>query len=153
MNVLKPGSIPFSYEKTNHDFRVLVEKIQQSGKAYEGIIAIANGGLAPAYYLAKALDLPIECINVASYKGHHSGAVIERDICNKGDIFQNKNFLWVDDIYDTGNTIEYLRKKYPNMDMVTPYVRWKKDADRVDYFAEILEHDQWVEFPWERDFY
>ena len=146
-------SIPFSYEKTNQDFRILVEKIKHSGKPYTGIIAVANGGLAPAYYLAKALGIPIECMNIKSYKKNISGEVIECNLCEKEREIMSENILLVDDIYDSGKTIEYLRQKYPKMDIVTPYVRWKKNVDRVDYFAEVLEHDKWIEFPWEKDFY
>lgn len=146
--------IPFSYEKTNQDFRALKKLIEERGKEYEGILAVANGGLAPAYYLAKAFDLPVECVNVKSYTGTQSGELFERNIEGGEKLFEHpERILLVDDIYDSGKTLDFLHKKYPQMDIAVPYVRWQKDESCVDFFVETLGHEEWIEFPWEKDFY
>jgi xanthine phosphoribosyltransferase len=147
-------SVSLSYEQMNQDFRTLVQKIRASGKSYDGILAIANGGLAPAYYLAKTFDLPIECVSVKSYKGSESGEISERRIEGVEKQFKHpQNILLVDDIYDSGKTVSFLQQKYPEMDTAVLCVRYSKDAEKVTFFSHILDHQKWIEFPWEKDFY
>lgn len=147
-------SISLSYKQANLGFRILVQKIQDAGKSYDGILAIANGGLAPAYYLAKTLDIPIECVNVKSYKKNVSGELFERVVAGVEKNFKHpERILLVDDIYDSGKTISFLQKKYPEMDIAVLYVRHSKDRQKVTFFTHILNHFKWIEFPWEKDFY
>ena len=147
-------SLPLSYEKTNQDCRLLAEMIRASGKDYDGILAVANGGLPPAYYLAKALDLPIECVSVKSYEGTTSGVLSERKIeGNEKHFLHPKRILLVDDIYDSGKTLSFLRQRYPEMDAAVLYIRWGKDLPQITFCAEVLNHDSFLEFPWEKDFY
>ncbi len=146
--------ISLSYEQTNQDFRTLAQKIRASGKSYDGILAVANGGLAPAYYLAKILDIPIECVNIKSYDGNTSGDPFERLIPGVEKRFRYpERILLVDDIYDSGKTISFLQQKYPEMDSAVLCIRHQKDRSRVTFFVHILNHEKWVEFPWEKDFY
>jgi hypoxanthine phosphoribosyltransferase len=148
------NSIPVSYEQTNRGFRSLVQKIQDSKKTYDGILAVANGGLPLAYYLAKALDLPIECVSVKSYEGTTSGVLSERTIeGNEKHFIHPERVLLVDDIYDSGKTLAFLQQKYPEMDTAVLYLRWERDLPQITFCAEVLNHDSFLEFPWEKDFY
>jgi len=126
----------------------LIEKVQQSGKKYDYILAITRGGLFPAYFLAKALNIPVETINLTSYEdqqaGHIKHVTVEGFSC---EVLEPEKCLLVDDIYDSGQTIRYVQQKYPSIDTACTYARW--DDHTLTYVGEVLDYETWIDFPWE----
>jgi len=127
----------------------LIQQIQQSGKKYEFILAITRGGVLPAYFLAKKLNLPLETINLSSYESEHNAGQIEHTTVDgfTTEVLNPETCLLVDDIYDSGQTIRYVQNLYPNIDTACTYARW--DNHTLTYVGEILNYETWIDFPWE----
>jgi hypoxanthine phosphoribosyltransferase len=128
--------------------RALLTQIQGSGKQYDYILAITRGGVFPAYFLAKALDLPLETINLSSYAEQQAGQIVHTTVegftC---EVLDPTKCLLVDDIYDSGQTITYLQQQYPGIDAACTYARWPDHS--LSYVGEVLNYETWIDFPWE----
>jgi hypoxanthine phosphoribosyltransferase len=128
--------------------QTLLQQIQASGKSYDYILAITRGGVFPAYFLAKALGLPIETINLSSYTqqqaGHIKHTLVEGFSNN---VQKAEKCLLVDDIFDSGQTIKYVQSLYPRIDAACTYARWPDHT--LTYVGAILNNDTWIDFPWE----
>jgi hypoxanthine phosphoribosyltransferase len=132
------------YEANNQ----LIKLIQANGKQYDFILAITRGGVFPAYFLAKALNLPIETINLSSYKDQKSGKI--QEVLVEGfskKILKPENCLLVDDIFDSGQTIKYVQNLYPQIDTACTFSRWENHT--LTYAGGVLNYDTWIDFPWE----
>jgi xanthine phosphoribosyltransferase len=120
------------------------------------IIAIANGGLIPAVYMAKALGVyNMQIIGVKSYEHQEQGNMeLYHDISYNA--LENERVLIVDDIYDTGKTFEYVSKLIVdngNAQRIRSYAVCKKGTHGIgaDYYGVITTamSTAWVVFPWE----
>lgn len=134
-------------------------KIHNISKEYLHIIPIARGGLIPATMLSHELGIPIHhVLNVKAYKGttiRPGGIYFGSKLELSADTL--KAAIFIDDIVDTGCTIEFIRKYYPTA-VFSALVGKPKGMDRVGYEGlDVLTHlpivkvpdDVWVEFPWE----
>ena len=85
-----------------------------------------RGGKVVAVVLSHMLDIPI----------------LER--------FEPKiatRILVVDDIVDSGATLNAMKRLYPNTHFLSIYV--KENATTPEYYYEILPQNIWVKFCWE----
>lgn len=78
------------------------------------IVTILNGGMMFSSHLQKKLKFPFECGNIyaSSYDektNSSSGKVIIHSY-NLPDIKQNRTILLVDDIFDSGKTIQFIKE-------------------------------------------
>ncbi len=80
-----------------------------SGKDYPVFISVLNGSFIFAADLLKELNFQhsISFIKVASYAGSNSTGKIKQLFGIDEDL-KNKNIIILDDIIDTGNTIDYI---------------------------------------------
>lgn len=89
---------------------VVAEKVN---KEYENdiplVLIVLNGGIVFGCDLLKRLTVPcnLGCIRVKSYSGTQSTEKV-REVVGLEDDIEGRRVLIVDDIIDTGNTIEYL---------------------------------------------
>jgi len=119
-----------SYEKYGILINQLVEKIKRS-EEYESIkyiYGVTRGGLPIAVHLSHYLGVPF----------------LDQIIFLSKDNFtiNSGNILIVDDICDTGRTLE----KYKNFKTATLF--YKKRASVIpDFYVEVVE--KWQIFPWE----
>ena len=98
--------------------------------------------------MAKALDLPIETINLSSYKDQKAGHIKEVLIDGfSKKILNPEKCLLVDDIFDSGQTIKHVQSLFPAIDAACTYARWPQHS--LAYVGGILNNDTWIDFPWE----
>ena len=95
---------------------------------YEGIYAIPRGGLIIGVMMSHKLGLPL----IDRLQGYYG-----------------KKFLIVDDIADTGKTLEQLRAEvYKNAHTAT--IHYHEQSSVVPDYWTNKKGDRWIVYPWER---
>jgi len=128
----------------------LAERIISSQKNYEGIIAISRGGLPLATLFSHKLNIPItEILHARSYS--EDGEIMAQLKLDESKIPENKRqdkiYLIVDDISDTGRTLGKVMEQFSSSDSVTIYHKPKTSKYIPTYYIEDTE--DWIVFPWE----
>lgn len=129
----------------NHT-KQLAKKLQCKGD-FNRIVAISRGGLLPAGILAYELNIRnCDTINISSYDDdvRRSDADIEQNIVLP-DV--NEHTVFVDDLADSGRTIEIIRKQYPQAHFACVYN--KSSKQQIPDTVAISIPDKWVVFPWD----
>ena len=133
-----------SWEEFHKDTKNLCKKIT---KKYNKIVAVSRGGLIPAGIMAYELDIRNnEAINFSSYDNEEYRNI--EDIKFEAHIGEvDENTLIIDDLADSGRTIQVLRQYYPQATFVTVYAK-KQGAPNVDIYEKDMP-DEWIVFPWD----
>jgi hypoxanthine phosphoribosyltransferase len=142
----------------------LARRIYQSNFSPDLLVGIWRGGTLPGiaiheFLTYKGLSLAHTVIKVQSYKGIESKGQVQIDRLDHllSLIHLDDKILIVDDIFDTGRTLEALIKtiqeeagnKRPQLKIATVYFKPSKNQTTLVpdfYFKEV---DQWVVFPHE----
>lgn len=145
------------------------------------IVGLTRGGLIPAVIMSHNLDIPMHTLKVSLRDDNdtESNCWMAEDAYGYGgafegkpiyDEFKQKNILILDDINDTGATLDWIiqdwqRSCLPNSerwnDVWGNNVRFavlidnasSKFSRKVDYCAKEInkaERDVWIVYPWER---
>ncbi|MCS6783700.1 MAG: phosphoribosyltransferase [Candidatus Caldarchaeum sp.] len=126
-----------------------------SGDAYEvdTIVGILRGGVIVADLLSDILDIPeVYVVGCRSYKGTEAGELkIYHDLMLTG--LQGRSVLLVDDIADTGSTLDaaaekLLKPRNPKKIRTATLLKKPWSSHTPHYYA--ISTDAWVIFPWER---
>lgn len=157
---------PIKLNVTSDSLFMTIEKMIQNLKEKESflfresaventlILGIARGGLIPAQYLAYAMDnRNLEIISSRLYDNmtinadNHSISGLEKINLN-----DYKNVIIVDDIYDTGTTIERITNKIkeeaPEINIIRTVCFTQQPNVGNVYYGEAL-NGEWVIFPWD----
>lgn len=140
------AKIYISWEEFHNQVKILAAKIKAAGK-FNRIVAVSRGGLIPAGILAYELGIrDCDVINMSSYDGDKKRPDDEIEI--KGLLANvDKKTLIVDDLSDSGRTLDLLRRQYPKATRACVYTK-PKGQSSCEIFAQSLP-DQWVVFPWD----
>lgn len=120
--------------------------------AVTSIVAVARGGLVPASWLShKFQNLPVHVIYAASYTTDHKKGSVNIYVPPSVDsVLTGGQALVVDDIVDTGDTMDILYRMFPMARFTAllhkshrPLPHYLKTADQV-------ASRFWIEFPWEK---
>ena len=130
------------------------------------IVGLTRGGLIPANLISQYLEVPMETLKVSLRDGRH----VENNTRMAEDATQYKKILIVDDINDSGATLNWIKQDWQSSCL--PYdERWLNDIWNVNvriatlfdnesskseltvnYSAVTInkaEEDVWIDFPWE----
>jgi xanthine phosphoribosyltransferase len=145
---VKPNTLTLSWSDIETLSKQLIQPLK--GTQWKGILAITRGGLIPAGLLADSLNIRrIETINIESYdKNKKRGAITflsMPNIPNSGD-----NWLIVDDLVDSGETLRAVRKLFPKAVYVALIAK-PKGLPTVDHHVQAVDQKVWVVFRWEND--
>jgi len=146
-----------SWDQLHRDARALAWRLDGKGPdegAWKAVVAITRGGMAPAMIVARELDIRV--VDTISVKSYHSGggAADQRreaqvlkapadDIMGDGE-----GILIVDDLVDSGKTLELVRQLYPKAHFATVYAK-PQGEPQVDTFITGVSQDTWIFFPWD----
>ena len=129
----------------------LAKSVQESGKQYKGILAIARGGTIVGTILSHVLDLPMAVIIGRSYGKDHSQKEVELSDIITMEPYEGA-WLIVDDLQDSGKTIGAIREKHKEKHKVDFDVAVLFDKglteERPDFLIEV--RNEWIIFPYER---
>ena len=139
-------AFPVSWQELHRDSKALAWRLVDLG-SWQGIVAIARGGLVPATIIARELEIRlIETICVSSYDHQTQGSV---KILSAPDT-DGESWLIIDDLVDTGATAKAVRERLPKAHFAAVYA---KPAGRpmVDTFITEVSQDTWIYFPWDTE--
>jgi len=141
-----------SWDQIHRDSRALAWRLDGYGPdngGWRAVVAITRGGMAPAMIVARELDIrTVDTISVKSYDHQHqSDAKVLKspDAAMMGD---GTGILIVDDLVDSGKTLELVRAMYPKAHFATVYAK-PKGRPQVDTFITEVSQDTWIFFPWD----
>lgn len=141
-----------SWDQIHRDSRALAWRLDGRGPGdgtWCAVVAITRGGMAPAMIVARELDIrTVDTISVKSYdhQDRTEAKVLKSpDTEMMGD---GTGILVVDDLVDTGKTLELVRKLYPKAHFATVYAK-PAGEKQVDTFITGVSQDTWIFFPWD----
>jgi hypoxanthine phosphoribosyltransferase len=124
---------------------------------FDAILGIARGGLVPAALLAQELDTrDVLCAAVASYEGDQRGDRLRFLEFPPSEAFVDRRVLVVDDIWDSGRTVQLTCRRVEEAGGVPIVVVLHYKPNKSHFPSRkpdfwVRETDDWVVFPWERD--
>lgn len=169
----------FNYEDMHAQVLSLARSIEKSGWRPDYVVGLTRGGLLPAVMLSHWFSVPCETLKVSL---RDDGGGSETNAWMADDAFgyawdeelrgrtspeNRKNILIVDDINDSGATIEWIKRDW-NASCLPHDPSWSDvwhgnvrfavlvnnvaSQAMVDYSATEInkaEDDTWIVFPWE----
>ncbi len=141
----------YKYDEFINDLKVLETQIKEYNP--DTLLAIARGGMTIGHFLAERLDMrEIYSLNAISYENEKK--LGKPKIFNIPDLKNKKRVLLLDDISDSGETldevIKVLKEKYPHLNIKSATIFYK---EKTKVIPEIVLHktDKWVVFFWDKE--
>jgi len=133
-----------SWADVHRDTRILAEMLAEL-PPFQGIVAVTRGGLVPAAILSRELDIRlVETVCVSTYDDREiRDPQIIKSLAGDG-----SGWVVVDDLVDTGATLQVLRTMLPKAHFATVYAK-PKGQPVVDSFATVFAQSTWINFPWD----
>ena len=152
-----------------HQFHLMIDaladKVKASNWQPDYIVGLTRGGLIPATILSHRLKCPLETLKVSLRDGSEQ----EHNTWMAEDAYNKKKILIVDDLNDSGNTINWIMRDWMDSCLMEDPV-WNdvwgnsvkvavlynsKDSDAKlvpeYYIHELKEPKPWIVFPWENE--
>lgn len=155
-----------SWQDVEHQTQEILRQLQQDNWQPNYVVGLTRGGLIPANLISQYLEVPMETLKVSL---RDDNSLPESNLWMAEDAYESKKILIVDDINDTGATLNYIKKDWqssclPNSDHwnniwsnnVRVAVLYDNESSKselsIDYSAVTInkaEENCWVVFPWE----
>jgi hypoxanthine phosphoribosyltransferase len=168
--------IYYTWSDVESQTQEIIRQITISDWRPDYVVGLTRGGLTPANLLSQYLEVPMECLKVSLRDGGQTesnswmakdafGGYTDTDNPKK---YIHKNILVVDDINDSGATLNWIMKDWPqgcHPDNVLWSNIWNNNVrfavlvnneasefKRIDYMAVDIDKSKepsWIVFPWE----
>ncbi len=142
-----------SWDQIHRDARALAWRLDGQGPgeggAWKAVVAITRGGMAPAMIVARELD--IRMVDTVSVKSYQHQTQSEPEVIKQPDmemVGDGSGVLVIDDLVDTGRTLEAVRELMPKAHIATVYAK-PMGRPMVDTFITEVSQDTWIFFPWD----
>ena len=162
--------IYYTWQDVEHQTQEILRQIQASDWRPDYVVGLTRGGLVPANLISQYLGCRMETLKVSL----RDDTECESNLWMAEDAFGHemerpKNILIVDDINDTGATLNYIHQDWPS-GCLPDHARWSavwgtnvrvavlvdnessKSEVPISYSAVDInkaEQDSWIVFPWE----
>ena len=142
-----------SWDQMHRDSRALAWRLDgkgpEAGGAWRAVVGITRGGLVPAMIVARELDIrTVDTISIKSYNHQNQGAAKVIKSPQAELMGDGSGILIVDDLVDSGKTLEVVRKLYPRAHFATVYAK-PSGKPQVDSYITEVSQDTWIFFPWD----
>jgi hypothetical protein len=158
--------LKLTYTDINKMLASICRDIANSNWRPDYVIGITRGGLTPAVMISQYFNCPMKTLKVSL----RDGGDTESNYKMAEDAFDGKNILIIDDINDTGATINWIVNNWQdcchpqsevwkdqiwnsNVRIATVIDNLSSDCKiKVDYVGMEINKandDVWVDFPWE----
>tara|TARA_R110000868_G_scaffold143424_4_gene361520 strand:+ start:14461 stop:14991 length:531 start_codon:yes stop_codon:yes gene_type:complete len=137
------------------DVQSLAQLIGQSDWKPDFIIGIGRGGLVPAVYISHQTQLPMLSIDHSAKVPGFADELLAKVAAKSA---AGQRLLFIDDINDSGGTIDYVRRLLADNGCQDDNLRFavivtnSRSRVTVDYWAQMIDRDEdkrWFVFPWE----
>jgi xanthine phosphoribosyltransferase len=155
-----------TWQDVEHQTQEILRQLQQDNWQPDYVVGLTRGGLVPANLISQYLEVPMETLKVSLRDGD---SLPESNLWMAEDAYTNKKILIVDDINDTGATLNYIKQDWPsgcvpeanhwnqiwgnNVRVAVLYDNESSKSElNIDYNAVTInkaEEDSWIVFPWE----
>ena len=141
-----------SRDQIHRDSRALAWRLDGRGPeegGWKAVVAITRGGMIPAMIVSRELDIRVvDTISVRSYS-HQSQTEARVTKSPQEDLMgDGTGILVIDDLVDTGRTLELVRRLYPKAHFATVYAK-PSGRPMVDSYITEVSQDTWIFFPWD----
>lgn len=142
-------------ERLIMDCKVLAKFIEMKYPMVKKLVAITRGGLFPTLMLSEFLEIKnIGSISLKSYNdGEHSNSEMQQLNNLLDETWNSGDTLFVDDLFDSGNTIKFIKEKFPNALACTIYYKERSSENfnikYLDFYSEKVP-DIWINFFFEQ---
>ncbi len=141
----------YSYEEFRKDLKNLCQKIE--GWEFDAILAIARGGMTMAHMMGEYFNKR-EVLSLNSIGYEDNVKLKEVKIFNIPELFSFKRVLIVDDIIDSGESMDkvlkVLKRKYDKVSFKTAVIFQKENAlIKADFW--VRRPKAWIDFFWSED--
>lgn len=117
------------------------------------IVGIVRGGAIPAIYLSHYLNVPVKLIHI-SFRDSETNDFSELySITAMAE--QGKKILMIEDIVDSGKTMEEIKKRVSDTGKNILYTAlWynPSQSTTINFWCNVIDRsidDSWIIFPWE----
>lgn len=158
--------IYYSWQDIANQTQEILRQITQDGWRPDYVVGLTRGGLVPANLISQYLEVPMETLKVSLRDDNQQP---ESNLWMSEDAFEQKRILIVDDINDSGATLNWIKEDWQTNslpdnpkwqeiwnDTVRVAVLVDNEAStselKINYSAVDLnkaEEDVWIVFPWE----
>ncbi|HQS84116.1 MAG: xanthine phosphoribosyltransferase [Alphaproteobacteria bacterium 16-39-46] len=133
-----------SWDDFHKDALALAQKLPPL--PWKGMVAITRGGLIPAGIISRALNITlIETVCLSSYDDV-TDTQTDLTVLKNLPLQSGENWLVIDDLIDTGATVQIVRKMLPGAHFASLYGK-EHGKHLIDTF--VREINAWIVFPWE----
>ena len=141
-----------SWDQIHRDSRALAWRLDgrgPDGGNWKAVVAITRGGMIPAMIVSRELDIRVvDTISVKSYS-HQSQTEARVTKSPQQELMgDGTGILVIDDLVDTGRTLELVRRLYPKAHFATVYAK-PSGRPMVDSYITEVSQDTWIFFPWD----
>lgn len=168
--------IYYSWQDIENQTQEILRQLTLDGWRPDYVVGLTRGGLVPANLISQYLDVPMETLKVSL----RDGGIVESNTKMAEDAhggsfdkenpkkFIRRNILIVDDINDTGATLNWIKQDWPkvmpNIDSYWDQI-WNENVrfatlvhnkasefQQIDHYSVGIDksvEDSWIVFPWE----
>ena len=141
-----------SWDQIHRDSRALAWRLEKRGPfngEWAAIVAVTRGGMVPTMIIARELDIRVvDTISVKSYDHQSQAEAVILKSPKAKLMGKGKGILVIDDLVDSGRTLEIVKEAYPEAHYATIYAK-PKGRPMVDSFITEVSQDTWIFFPWD----
>ena len=141
-----------SWDQLHRDARALAWRLDGIGPDdgdWRAVVAVTRGGLAPTMIVARELDIrTVDTISIKSYNWQDQTEPQLIKAPQAELVGDGTGILIVDDLVDTGRTLQLIHDLYPKAHFATVYAK-PEGRGMVDTFITEVSQDTWIFFPWD----
>jgi xanthine phosphoribosyltransferase len=160
-------NIYYSWQDVEHQTQEILRQLHTDVWRPDYVVGLTRGGLVPANLISQYLECPMECLKISL---RDDSSQPESNLWMAEDAFEGKQILIVDDINDSGATLNWIQQDWISSCFPNDQERWtqvwgnnvrvavlvdnesSKSKLNISYSAVDLnkaDEDVWIVFPWE----
>ena len=155
----------YTWQDVERQTQEILRQLQRDAWMPDYVVGLTRGGLVPANLISQYLEVPMETLKVSL---RDDNTQPESNLWMSEDAFEQKRILIVDDINDSGATLNWIKENWEDFHPSKPepwLTIWNNSVrfavlvnneasefTRIDYSAVDInkaEEDSWIVFPWE----